>query len=213
MNNRDIPPSMKLPSQNPEQLLNLLEAVENDAQTTQRSLADRVGVALGLANALVRRAVRKGLIKVSQAPVRRYGYYLTPSGFAEKSHLVAEYLHFSLSFFRKARGEYAELFEYCAKRGWHRVLLAGSGELAEIALISAAEAGVAITGIIDMKTNRERIYGLPVLREPVPGAAEIIVMTETRDPHALYMALAAQSPVQQIVAPKLLRLPHTTNPR
>ena len=81
----------------------LLDAIGADDQHTQRSLAVRLDVALGLANALLKRCVAKGLVKIQNAPARRYAYYLTPKGFAEKSRLVAEYLETSLNFFRRAR--------------------------------------------------------------------------------------------------------------
>src|SRR4051812_16616127 len=79
----------------------LFTAIESGTDDTQISLSKRVGVAVGLVNALLKRAARKGLVKVTSAPARRYKYYLTPKGFAEKSRLVAEYLNDSLSFFRE----------------------------------------------------------------------------------------------------------------
>ena len=62
--------------------LEILEVIENQSHVTQRHLADRLGVALGLANSYLKRCIRKGLIKVQQAPANRYLYYITPKGFA-----------------------------------------------------------------------------------------------------------------------------------
>src|SRR5215468_12238177 len=84
-------------------MLSLLESVERDGGQTQRRLASELGVALGLVNAYLKRCVKKGLLKVGEAPARRYAYYLTPHGFAEKSRLTVEYLSSSFSFFRQAR--------------------------------------------------------------------------------------------------------------
>jgi DNA-binding MarR family transcriptional regulator len=120
-------------------VLRLLDVVERDSAVTQRSAARELGIALGLANAYLKRCVRKGLIKVSQAPTRRYAYYLTPKGFSEKSRLTAEYLSHSFSFFRKARKQCADLFSALAAAGQHRVLLIGGGDLAEIAQLVARE--------------------------------------------------------------------------
>ena len=69
-------------------MLSLLESVERDGEQTQRRLASELGVALGLINAYLKRCVTKGLMKVSEAPARRYAYYLTPQGFAEKARLT-----------------------------------------------------------------------------------------------------------------------------
>ena len=44
--------------------LGLLNAVEANSALTQRTMASELGIALGLANAYLKRCVRKGLIKV-----------------------------------------------------------------------------------------------------------------------------------------------------
>ena len=65
-------------------LLGLLNSVEENGARSQRHLAAELGIALGLVNAYLKRCVKKGLLKVGEAPARRYAYYLTPQGFAEK---------------------------------------------------------------------------------------------------------------------------------
>ena len=116
-----------LPKSEPEVTLDLLSAVEADDQHSQRSLARDLGIALGLTNAYVKRCVKRGWIKASQAPPNRYAYYLTPKGFSEKSRLTARYLKSSFSFYRKARSELDELFEQAIESGHRRVALAGEG--------------------------------------------------------------------------------------
>ena len=100
-----------------ETLLGVLNVVERDSQISQRLISRELGVALGLANAYLKRCVRKGFIKISQVPKRRYAYYLTPQGFAEKARLTGEYLSVSLSFFRTAREQMSELLAGCAANG------------------------------------------------------------------------------------------------
>src|SRR5690349_10529744 len=73
-------------------VLGLLTSVEVDGARSQRRIAAELGVALGLVNAYLKRAVKKGLVKVGHAPAQRYAYYLTPKGFSEKSRLTIEYL-------------------------------------------------------------------------------------------------------------------------
>ena len=143
--------------------LNLLSTLEENQHVSQRSLATRLGVALGMANGLLKRSVRKGLIKVQQAPAKRYAYYVTPQGFAEKSRLVADYLAASLSFFRKARDQYTVLFEELTQQNRKSVVLYGAGELAEIATLSAHETGVELIGVVALGSNRSEIGGLPVI--------------------------------------------------
>ncbi len=115
--------------------LGMLNAVAENNVVTQRSLARDLGIALGLANAYLKRCVTKGYIKVTHVPAKRYAYYLTPTGFAEKSRLTAQYLAISFDFFRLARGQCGALFAECESQGWTRIVLSGAGELAEIAML------------------------------------------------------------------------------
>src|SRR3984885_16359772 len=113
-------------------LLGLLQSVERDGGQSQRRFAAELGIALGLVNAYLKRCVKKGLVKVSEAPARRYAYYLTPHGFAEKSRLTVEYLGVSFSFFRQARAECAEIFAVARSCGFHGVAVVGASDLSEI---------------------------------------------------------------------------------
>ena len=202
--------------EDPRVLLGLLSAVERDSAVTQRHLARELGIALGLANAYLRRCAKKGLIKIRQAPLNRYAYYLTPRGFAEKSRLTAAYLAVSFDFFRHARRDCAALFAACEARGWKRVALSGAGELAEIAVLSAAETLVEIVAVIDTSTTRH-CAGKPVVSD-LAGAAvlgeaplDAIVVTDTRMPQERFEAMLAEGARHgitpgRIVAPELLRI-------
>jgi hypothetical protein len=203
-------------------MLGLLSAVERDSAVTQRHLASELGIALGLANAYLKRCAKKGLIKMRQAPLNRYAYYLTPRGFAEKGRLTAEYLTTSLDFFRRARRDCAALLEGCAARGWRRVVLAGAGDLAEIAALGAAEAGVTIVAILDAGPGRS-CAGRPVVSDIAAALAlggdrplDAIVVTDTRAPQATFDAMVMAMSrhglgPDHILAPQLLHI--TPRPR
>src|SRR5690606_26631731 len=109
--------------EDPAILLGVLSAVEADFKTTQRKLSVDLGIALGLTNAYLKRCVRKGWVKVTHVPMRRYAYYLTPQGFSEKARLTAEYLSSSLEFFRRARSECAQLLSEARARNARRFVL------------------------------------------------------------------------------------------
>jgi DNA-binding MarR family transcriptional regulator len=200
----------------PEIVLGLLTSIERDSAITQRKLAGDLGIALGLANSYLRRCVRKGLVKMSQVPLNRYAYYLTPQGFAEKSRLTAEYLAVSLNFFRRARGDCALLLQQCAARGWRRVALYGAGDLAEIAVLSAGEAGIEAVCVIDPGAAGKRCAGLPVVADLAaarllagPSGLDGVILTDTQAPQARFEALLASAGDQGmtaccILAPSLL---------
>src|SRR5271169_4867246 len=116
-------------------VLGLLSSVEHDGDRSQRRIAAELGIALGLVNAYLKRCVKKGLVKVHDAPARRYAYYLTPHGFAEKSRLTVQYLTDSFSFFRLAKSDCTRVLEAAKDIGFSRVVLAGKTDLAEIAIL------------------------------------------------------------------------------
>ena len=142
--------------------LEILEAIEQRDDVTQRHLANRLGVALGLANSYLKRCVRKGYIKINQAPANRYLYYLTPKGFSEKSRLTAQYLSTSFEFYRRAGNSLNDVYLKCLTQKYHRILLCGVSELAEIASLRANEHGVNIIGTFDPESKLDHFISLPV---------------------------------------------------
>ncbi len=137
-------------------MLGLLDAVEQDRAQSQRHLASELGIALGLVNAYLKRCVKKGLVKVREAPARRYAYYLTPQGFAEKSRLTVEYLSYSFGFFRQAKTDCSELFRAARGRGIRTVVLAGQSDLAEIAALCAIEHKIEIVGVVQEGADQRK---------------------------------------------------------
>src|ERR1700761_5735178 len=145
-------------------VLGLLSSVESDGARSQRRIAAELGIALGLVNAYLKRCVKKGLVKVQDAPARRYAYYLTPCGFAEKSRLTVQYLTDSFSFFRLAKADCARVLETAQARGFGRVVLAGKSDLAEIAVLCAVEAGVTIVAIVEPRGEGSKFLGVDVVK-------------------------------------------------
>ena len=197
-------------------VLGMLNAVERDSAITQRHLARELGIALGLANAYVKRCAKKGLIKIRHVPLNRYAYYLTPKGFVEKSRLTAEYLSVSFDFFRRARQETIALLAACRERGWSRVVLWGASEIAEVMVLSAAEAGVEILCVMGPANGQKSCGGRPVVADfaealALAGTIDVIVVTDTRAPRESQdAALAAASqhavPAERVLAPAMLGL-------
>jgi predicted transcriptional regulator len=188
-------------------VLAVLNAVERDHQITQRSVAQELGIALGLANAYLKRCVRKGLIKVQQVPRRRYAYYLTPQGFSEKSRLTASYLAHSFAFFRRARMRCGEQFALAHARGWRRVALYGAGDLAEIAMLCAREHDVEIVGIVESEPAVESFLGLPVVAVAAQlGGVDAAIVVDLATPQRAFDAAVATFGAERVLAPDILRI-------
>jgi DNA-binding MarR family transcriptional regulator len=188
-------------------MLGLLDAVGQDRAQSQRHLASELGIALGLVNAYLKRCMKKGLVKVREAPARRYAYYLTPQGFAEKSRLTVEYLSYSFGFFREAKTSCSELFHSAKTAGFDTVVLLGQSDLAEIAALCAIEQGVKIAAVVQKGARQDQFVGLPVFEDfdavPVPFGA--IVVTDMTDVHGASEAAIGRMGAERVLVPALLR--------
>jgi len=185
--------------------LGILNAVQDNSELTQRSVASDLGIALGLANSYLKRCVRKGLVKVKQAPANRYSYYLTPKGFAEKSRLTADYLTHSFTFYRRARLQCTELLESARSNGMATLALYRVSDLAEIMALCALEAEISLTSVVDSSVTIERFCSLPVVQSiDKAGDVDAIILCDMLRPQQSYEKLAAKFGAGRILYPPLL---------
>ena len=187
-------------------ILGLLESVERDGAQSQRRLATELDIALGLVNAYVKRCVKKGLLKVRQAPAGRYAYYLTPRGFSEKSRLTLEFLSHSFSFFRDARADCARVFEAVRSQGFTRVVLFGRSDLTEIATICALESDIALVAVVDKNADAGRFLNIPVVKSLAACSEpyDAIVITDLMDGRAATRTATAAVGAGRVFVPRLL---------
>lgn len=185
--------------------LEILQVIENKNDITQRHLADRLDVALGLANSYLKRCVRKGLVKIHQAPANRYLYYLTPKGFAEKSRLTTEYLSNSFDFYRKASESLIEVFNDCENRKQKNIIFCGVSELAEIASLKVLEHNLNIVGLYDTKFNKSTFIQLPVWKSVEDCAdCDVFILTSLKNASDEYKSLVQEVDPEKILIPSIL---------
>ena len=187
-------------------LLGLLESVERGEVQSQRWLASELGIALGLVNAYLKRCVRKGFVKMRDAPARRYVYYLTPKGFTEKSRLTVLYLSLSLSLYRRARRDFMAVLLAAREAGISRIALIGSSDLAEIAAICALDVGIAILGVIDSRTAANRFLGFQVAKsfDELDGLVDAVLVTDIGATSETINATIERYGAERVLVPDLL---------
>jgi DNA-binding MarR family transcriptional regulator len=189
-------------------MLGILESVERGGGQSQRHLAAELGVALGLVNAYLKRCVKKGLVKVSEAPARRYAYYLTPHGFSEKSRLTVQYLSQSFGFFRRAKSDCSLLLQAAERKGIRRILLAGKSDLAEITAICALDHGIDIVAVLDPQVTDARFIGLPVYSsyDAVSEQFDAVLITDMFNARKSADLAFARFGADRVLIPELLRV-------
>jgi DNA-binding MarR family transcriptional regulator len=149
--------------------LKLLEAVEADSRVTQRTLATKLGIALGLTNIYLKRLVRKGFIKCVNVQPNRISYLITPRGIAEKARLTYEFMDYSLHLYGEVRQHLRTVLQDCAAAD-RRVAIYGRGEAAELAYLSLKEFGLDPVAIFDGEGGRT-FLGIPV--RPIAEHADV----------------------------------------
>jgi len=185
--------------------LDFLRAIEKGEVISQMSLSKRLRISVGMVNALVKRAAQKGYVKAKAAPAKRFAYYLTPEGFSQKSRLVAEYIDSSLHFFRDARAGYLEIFKNQCLEKPSKVAIYGGGELAEIAILSAFQAGINISAVVDVKSDAGQVCGVPVVTQFRDDVSyDYIVLAEQQEPQQAYDDLTALNKSFEILCPDIL---------
>lgn len=180
----------------------LLSELERDGNVTQRSLASKLGVALGLTNLYVKRLVRKGFVKVTTLPPHRLRYLLTPQGFAEKSRLTYLYMQYSLSHYRGMRGRLRDTLSAASDSGVKRVVIYGTGELAEMAYLSLREMDLTLVGFVS-DGQTETFLSYPVWRPDVLGQWDFdaVLLTDLERPTEVGETLLRQQvPVGKVLS-------------
>lgn len=195
-------------AKNDQVTLELLDAIANRSDVSQRHLSAKLGIALGLTNSYLKRCARKGYVKIKAVPANRYLYYLTPKGFAEKSRLTAQFLSTSLTFYRQSAESCSELYRLCEKRQWQSVVLCGVSDLAEIAYTRSAAHSVDVVGIFDSEYDGDTVLSLRVFGQwDLVGEADAYIVTGLYDPLGLYLTVVRHvSGPERVLVPRILGL-------
>jgi DNA-binding MarR family transcriptional regulator len=137
--------------------LGLLEEIGRDPDTTQASMATKLGVAVGTVNWHVKRLIAKGYVKVKRAERKKLKYIITPEGIALRARLTLQYVENSMHLYRRAREQARKALASARKQGYHSVAITGDGDIADVCRLTCLENGfqIAPLGAED---------GLPVLQ-------------------------------------------------
>jgi DNA-binding MarR family transcriptional regulator len=182
--------------------LEILSTIAQGGPVTQRSLAQKLGIALGLTNLYLKRLARKGYIKLTTVPPNRIKYFLTPKGFAEKARLTYQYMDYSLQLYRQTRLALRETLTPLARQGHRRVVLYGTGEAAELAYLTIQELGLELVGVVDGETSADTFLGRPVRVLPDLSQEEVdlVIVASFAPADGIVRALVGQGiPGEKIV--------------
>ena len=122
--------------------LRLLQELEEQPESSQRELSQRLGIALGLTNTVLRNMAKKGFIRATKAGWKRWVYTLTPYGFSQKLKLTVRYVRRVVDDYGIVRQSLmAELLPLALHRE-SSVALYGTDEFAELIFLGLRNIGI-----------------------------------------------------------------------
>lgn len=171
----------------------LITEISKDEPVSQRELASRLGISLGLVNSYLKNLVAKGYVRVTSFPRNRYAYLITPQGIAEKSRLAYQHLSYFTSLYTVARHDYLQLFRTLAGRGVTRLDFCGVDEVAEIAYLSLKETGLELGAVMDDEQAGGEFFGHAIVPLAAGNARDsrLVVVTSQKRADLLRRTLLA----------------------
>ena len=143
--------------------LTILEQIEKEPDTTQATLAESVGVAVGTINWHLKRLIAKGYVKVKRAKRKKLKYIITPEGIALRTRLLVDYIQSSMELYRLVRDRSLKAIKSIKKKGIDSIRVEGDGEVAEILKLTCHEQGIQISE--DHTQTTLRVIGLKIFIE------------------------------------------------
>lgn len=129
--------------------LRLLTEVQRQPKSTQRELARRLGIALGMTNLLLHNLGEKGYVRISRAGWKRWMYALTPEGFSRKLQLTLSYIRRFLDQYQKVRQSLREELAIEQFNSESRVAIYGTNDFAELVYLGLKDLGIEEIEVFD----------------------------------------------------------------
>ena len=138
--------------------LQMLSELESNSEVTQREISQRLGIALGLTNLLIRNLAQKGYIRATNTSWKRWLYALTPAGFSRKVSLTLLYITRVLNDYQRIKSMLITELESMTLHTESRVAICGTGEFAEIVYLGLKHIGVEEIDIFESELKLEKMF-------------------------------------------------------
>lgn len=137
------------------ELKTLLE-IKNDSSVTQRSLAHRLNISLGLTNAIIKNLIHRGLLKAKKDTGRKLMYIITPAGMANVSRLMYNRFQETLHYYHYTKDLLTAYLIKLYQQGEKTINIYGTGQLAEITYYAGISTPLKLNAIISDDPSKEK---------------------------------------------------------
>jgi DNA-binding MarR family transcriptional regulator len=198
-------PVQTIPDFNDSELtvLGAIRAAESGgARLTQRELAGKAGISLGMANILLRRLAERGWVKLTRLSSKSVRYALTPSGVGELAQRTAGYFNRASRSAELYRDRLEALVVDAKRSGAGTIVLYGASEVEFLLAYICERHDIVFVKSADLEKARQlahRSGGFLLLaeKETIPFDAPSIARAKGAPEESLALVLAgvAQAPL------------------
>lgn len=143
----------------PKNELNTLLEIEKNPSTTQRSLARKLNISLGLTNSILKNLISRGWIKAKKDTGRKLLYIITPQGMANVSRLMYTRFQETLHYYHYTKDLLTTYLIKLYQQGEKTVNIYGTGQLAEITYYAGISTPLKLDAIISDDPSKEKFLG------------------------------------------------------
>jgi len=142
----------------------LLELKENPS-LSQRSLAHKLNISLGLTNSILQNLIHRGLIKAKKMTGRKILYLITPKGMVQATNFIYDRVRETQHYYQYTKDLLTAYFTNLYNKGARKAAIYGTGQLAEITYLSLLDSPLKLHSILtdDPASPKKKFLGHEIL--------------------------------------------------
>jgi DNA-binding MarR family transcriptional regulator len=144
------------------ELKTLLE-IKDDPSLSQRSLAHKLNISLGLTNAILQNLIHRGWVKVQKLTGRKILYLITPKGMVQATNFIYDRVRETQHYYQYAKDLLATHFTNLYDKGVRKTVIYGTSQLAEIAYLSLLDSPLKLYSILADDLSKKKFLSHEVL--------------------------------------------------
>ena len=145
--------------------LDTLLELKADSSLSQRSLAHKLNISLGLTNSILQNLIYRGLIKAKKMTGRKILYLITPKGMVQATNFIYDRVRETQHYYQYAKDLLTTHFTNLYDKGARKAGIYGTGQLAEIAYLSLLDSPLKLHSILtdDPASSKKKFLGHEIL--------------------------------------------------
>jgi len=168
--------------------LDTLLEIKDNPSLSQRSLAHKLNISLGLTNAILQNLIHRGWVKAQKMTGRKILYLITPQGIARATNLVYDRFRETQNYYQYTKELLTSYLIDLYNQGKRKAVIYGTNQLAEITYLSLLDSPIKLHSILtddSDSSSKKKFLGHEVLTLPdfsqkiseIPNPENLIILS------------------------------------